>query len=87
MGRRVLGFQLYLLLGFGLETGRVLGLELGGRGFAALGLVLEGLVFPEICFGFEMGLGLVNEMGLGLEIEMGLGLVLEMGLGFRFEMG
>ena len=66
-------------MGFGLEAGRVLGLELGGRGFAALGLELGGLVFPKVCFGFEMG--------LGLEIAMGLGLVLEMGLGFKFEMG
>ena len=64
-----------------------MGLELGGRGFATLGLALEGLVFSEIFFGFEMGLGLVKEMGLGLEIEMGLGLVLEMGFGFRFVMG
>ena len=72
-------------MGFGLGTGRVLGLELGGRGFAILGLALEGLVFPE--FGFEMGLGLGKEMGLGLEIEVGLGLVLEMGMGFRFVMG
>ena len=74
-------------MGFGLGTGRVLGLELGGRGFATLGLALEGLVFPEICFGFEMGLGLLKEMGLGLEIEMGLGLALEMGFGFRFVIG
>ena len=78
-------------MGFGLGIGRVLGLELGGRGFATLGLALEGLVFPE--FGFEMGLGLGKEIGLGLEIEVclglevGLGLVLEMGMGFRFVMG
>ena len=64
-----------------------MGLELGGRGFATLGLALEGLVFPEIFFGLEMGLGLVKEMGLGLEIEMDLGLVLEMVFGFRFVMG
>ena len=71
MGRSVLGFQLDLHLGFGLEAGRVLGLELGGRGFAALGLELGGFVFPKVCFGFEMGLGLVNEMGLGFKFEMG----------------
>ena len=52
-----------------------------------MGLALEGLVFPKIFFGFEMGLGLVKEMGLGLEIEMDLGLVLEMVFGFRFVMG
>ena len=76
-------------MGFGLGIGRVLGLELGGPGFAMLGLALD--VFPE--FGFEMGLGLGKEIGLGLEIEVclglevGLGLVLEMGMGFRFVMG
>ena len=66
-----MGFQLDLHLGFGLEVGRVLGLELGGRGFATLGLALEGLVFPEIFFGFEMGLGLVLEMGMGFRFAMG----------------
>ena len=65
-----MGFQLQedLQLGFGLEAGRVLGLELCGNGFAAgrsLGLELGGFGFLKVCFGFEMGLGLVFEMGLG----------------------
>ena len=53
MGRRVLGFQLDLHLGFGLEAGRVLGLELGGRGFATLGLALGGLVFRKFALGLR----------------------------------
>ena len=67
----------------------MLGLELGGRGFALLGLALD--EFPV--FGFEVGLGLGKEIVLCLEIEVclgldvGLGLVLELGMGFRFVMG
>ena len=74
-------------MGFGLRGWESIGLRIRRQRVRGFGLSIRGPCVPKVCFGFKMGLGLVNEMGLGLEIEMGLGLVLEMGLGFRFEMG
>ena len=78
LGRRGLGFQIRLL-GFGLGIWRVLGLELGGRGIALLGLALD--EFPVL------GIVLCLEIEVCLGSDVGLGLVLELGMGFRFVMG
>ena len=63
-----MGFHLRvgLQLGFGLEAGRTLGLEIGGFGFECVWSLGLELGHPKLGFGFEVGLGLGFGVGLGL---------------------
>ena len=55
-----------LQLGFRLEAGRTLGLEIGGFGFECVWSLGLELGHPKLGFGFEMCLGLGFGVGLGL---------------------